>query len=126
ALIDAVQATEKKGVLFVVAAGNDRSNIDTQWGLHTYPASLNTDNMIAVAATNDKDELAFFSNYGKKTVHLAAPGEKVYSTIPGNQYKAYSGTSMACPHVAGAAALVWSKHPSWTYKQVKKALLDSV
>src|SRR5690606_30132213 len=84
------------------------------------------DNLISVAATDNNDKMAFFSNYGKKSTHLAAPGVNVYSTVPKNGYKAYSGTSMACPHVAGAAALIWSKHPEWTYKQVKEVLLNSV
>lgn len=70
--------------------------------------------------------MAFFSNYGKKSTDLAAPGVNIYSSLPGNQYKKYSGTSMACPHVAGAAALIWSRKPEWTYKQVKEALLNSV
>jgi subtilisin family serine protease len=81
--------------------------------------------MIAVAATDESDAIAFFSNYGAKTVHLAAPGVNIYSTMPGNKYGKESGTSMACPHVTGAAALVWAAHPSWNYKQVKKALMDS-
>ena len=59
-------------------------------------------------------------------MHVAAPGVNVYSTVPGNKYASFSGTSMACPHVAGAAALVWSMHPTWTYQQVKKALMDTV
>ena len=123
ALGDAIQAAMEKDVLFVAAAGNDGGDNDTD---PAYPAAFTYDNMVSVAATNSRDELAYFSNYGKKTTHVAAPGEGVYSLAPGNKYKNLSGTSMACPHVAGAAALIWSNHPKWTYKQVKEVLLKSV
>jgi subtilisin family serine protease len=123
-LLEAVQRSEAKGVLFIAAAGNEGKNNDTQDA--SYPAAFTTDNMIAVAATDKNDATPSWSNYGKNTVHLAAPGVGVYSTLPGNQYKSESGTSMACPHVAGAAALLWSKNPSWDYKKVKQVLLSSV
>lgn len=124
ALKDAIERAKAKDVLFIAAAGNDGA--DNDGSNASYPAAFDNDNLISVAATDDKDALAYFSNYGKKTTHLAAPGVKVYSTIPGNKYKKSSGTSMACPHVAGAAALVWSYHPTWNYKKVKAALLKSV
>ncbi len=123
ALLDAILRAEKKGVLFVAAAGNDSSNNDTDPGI---PASFETPNMLSVAATDSNDKLASFSNFGKRTVHLGAPGVNIYSTVPGNNYKRYSGTSMACPHVAGAAALVWSTNPSMNYKEVRERLLKSV
>lgn len=125
ALFDAIERARAKGVLFVAAAGNSSADND-QPDAASYPAAFDNDNLIAVAATDERDGLAYFSNYGKKTTHLGAPGDKVYSTVPGNHYKAMSGTSMACPHVAGAAALVWSKHPDWDYKKVKQALLSTV
>lgn len=124
ALFDAIERAKAKDVLFIAAAGNDGSDNDGRDP--SYPAALTNDNLISVAATDEKDKLAFFSNYGKKTTHLAAPGVNVYSTIPGNKYASFSGTSMACPHVAGAAALVWSARPEMTYKQVKSILLESV
>lgn len=124
ALLDSVNRAKDKGVLFVVAAGNESSDNDTDKA--SYPAAFNTENMISVAATDRSDKLAYFSNVGKKSVHLAAPGVKILSTIPGDAYKEASGTSMACPHVAGAAALVWSKHPEYNFKQVKEALLNTV
>lgn len=138
ALEDAVNRTEKAGVLFVAAAGNGNEfgigeNNDT---VKVFPAGYTTANMISVAATDKNDKLTGFSNYGKKTVHLAAPGDVIWSTLPGGKYgdtinqmgmdAPISGTSMACPHVAGAAALVWSHNPTWDYKQVKAALLNNV
>ena len=111
-------------MLFIAAAGNDSGNDnDTK---PVYPAAIDEPNMLTVAATDEKDKLANFSNIGKNSVHLGAPGVGVYSTIPGNKYAKMDGTSMACPHVAGAAALVWSANPKMTYKEVKSRLMDSV
>jgi subtilisin family serine protease len=122
ALSDAIKRAQDKGVLFVAAAGNDGTNNDSD---PTFPASFNLDNMITVAATSETDGLAYFSNTGSKSVHVGAPGTNVYSTIPGNKYAKLSGTSMACPHVAGAAALVWSHFPNADYKEIKRRLMDS-
>jgi subtilisin family serine protease len=69
--------------------------------------------------------MAYFSNYGKVSTDVGAPGVNVYSLAPGNKYASMSGTSMACPHVAGAAALLWSKNPSWDWKKVKQVLMDT-
>jgi subtilisin family serine protease len=124
ALKDAIDRARSKDILFVAAAGNDSADNDGSEA--SYPAAYDNDNLISVAATDNKDRLTYFSNYGVKSVHLAAPGSNVYSTVPGNKYKSESGTSMACPHVAGAAALLWSNHPDWTYKKVKEVLLDNV
>ncbi len=124
ALKDSIDRAKAKDVLFIAAAGNDSTNNDGN--NPSYPAAFDNDNLIAVAATDKDDKLAFFSNYGKRTTHLAAPGVNVFSTTPGNKYAQLSGTSMACPHVAGAAALIWSKNPSMTYKEVKQKLLSTV
>jgi thermitase len=128
ALFDAIKRAQDKGILFIAAAGNDAGNNDTR---AAYPASYELDNVISVAASNNVDNLAYFSNYGANKVHLAAPGENIYSTIPtamakaGVAYDTYSGTSMATPHVSGAAALLLAKEPSLTYAEVKARLLDS-
>lgn len=110
------------GSLFVAAAGNNGSDNDTN---PFYPASYGMDNVISVAATNHRDEIASFSNYGKTSVHLAAPGDGVYSTHVWGYYFE-SGTSMASPHVAGAAALVKSVWPNLTYSEIKNKILESV
>ena len=118
-----IQAKEH-GVLFISAAGNDKS--DNDGDDPNYPAAFTDDNIISVAATDEDDDLAPFSSYGQKTTHIAAPGVNIYSTVPDNKYRKLSGTSMATPYVTGAAVLVWAAHPSWDYQQVKRALLSSV
>jgi subtilisin family serine protease len=124
-LSDAIERARTKDVLFVAAAGNDSGNNDDPKQAD-YPAALKNDNIISVAATDSNDSLARFSNYGAKSVHVAAPGVNIYSTIPGDRYAMLTGTSMACPHVAGAAALIWAKNPTWNYQKVKAALMSTV
>jgi len=105
ALLDEIDRAAANDMLFVAAAGNDgMSNDDSP----TYPANYDAPNVIAVAATDPSDHLAGFSNFGS-TVDLAAPGVNIYSTTPNGTYGYLSGTSMATPHVSGAAALVLSK-----------------
>jgi len=122
ALKDAVSRAQAAGVLFVAAAGNDGTNNDSD---PTFPASYNLDNMVVVAATDERDGLAYFSNTGPKSVHVGAPGTNVYSTVPGNKYAKLSGTSMACPHVAGEAALIWAQYPNANYQEIKRRILSS-
>jgi thermitase len=122
AMMDAITEAKNAGILFVAAAGNDADDADST---PHYPASYQVDNVISVAATTNQDTLASFSTYGKKSVHIAAPGHNVYSSIPGGKYDTFSGTSMATPHVSGAAALVWSANPNATYAQIKDRLLKS-
>ncbi|MEZ2318961.1 MAG: S8 family serine peptidase [Microcoleus sp.] len=117
---DAIADANKKGVLFVAAAGNDAKNNDT---VAHYPSNYDLPNIIAVAATTDSDLVAFFSNYGNNSVDLGAPGQNILSTIPGNQYGFKSGTSMAAPHVAGAAALLLAQNPSLSVTQLKNILM---
>jgi subtilisin family serine protease len=130
ALYEAIQRAEENDVLFVAAAGNggrDSVGDDNDSSEEkSFPAAFDNPNIISVAATDEKDDLPFFSNYGANSVHLGAPGVNILSTVPGNRYKANSGTSMACPHVAGAAALVWAMDKSLSYQRVKEILLDSV
>jgi subtilisin family serine protease len=99
--------------MVVAAAGNNGSNAPF------YPAYY--ENALAVAASDPNDRLTNFSQYGA-WVDIAAPGSDILSTVPGNRYEAWSGTSMACPHVAGAAALIWSCAPSLTNQQLRLAL----
>ena len=134
ALRDAIQYAMDHDVLFVAAAANSGKDNDTVKD-PAYPASYPHDNIISVAAIDSKDGLAGFSNYGKTTVDVGAPGVKIFSTTFGNKYAdtlipimnvTWDGTSMACPHVAGAAALYWSAHPEKHWKDVKEAILASV
>jgi subtilisin family serine protease len=122
ALYDAINAAGQAGALFIAAAGNSAQNTDTS---PSYPASYNLANIISVASTTRTDSLSSFSNYGLTSVDLGAPGSAIYSTTPNNTYATYSGTSMASPHVAGAAALLWSQNPTWTAQQVKDALMNT-
>jgi len=122
AMATAISNARAHGVILVAAAGNDGTNNDTS---PVYPANYAGDNLISVAATDRNDRLATFSNYGHSTVDIAAPGVSIYSTLPGGRYGTYSGTSMATPHVTGALALVWDAHPSWSYRQVIDAVLNS-
>jgi len=105
ALLDEINKAAASDILFVAAAGNDGTSNDTD---PEYPASYTASNLIAVAASDSSDRLASFSNFGS-TVHLAAPGVNILSTKPNATYGYLSGTSMATPHVAGAAALVLAK-----------------
>jgi subtilisin family serine protease len=122
ALEDAVRATEQRGTLFIAAAGNYSSNNDQR---PTYPASYPFSNVISVAASDENDNIPRFSNFGRTTVHLAAPGTGILSTIPGG-YKKMDGTSMACPHVSGAAALIRAAYPHLRSSEIKGLLLDAV
>jgi subtilisin family serine protease len=123
ALLDAIVASRDAGALFVAAAGNARNNNDAT---PSYPASYAVDNVVAVAATDRNDVIAGFSSFGALTVHLAAPGVDVVSTVPGNGYEPLSGTSMATPHVSGAAVIVWAAFPEATYAEVKSRLITTV
>ncbi len=120
--LDAIKALNTSGILFVVAAGNDSYNNDI---LPVYPACYSAPNLISVAATNNSDLRTSFTNSGPRTVHMAAPGEWILSTTPNGTYDFYSGTSMASPHVAGAAALVLAASPSVTVARLRAALMYS-
>ena len=122
-LRSAIADSGTAGLLFVAAAGNGYSDIDSS---PFYPASYDPDNLISVAATDHNDLKADFSNWGATSVDLGAPGVDTYSTMPGNSYGYLSGTSMATPHVSGVAALAWSISPTATYQQIRDCLFDGV
>lgn len=124
----ALQQISDVGVLVVTAAGNgDSYSVGVNMDIYpAYPSAYNFANQINVAATTIDDYMISFSNYGARTVHVAAPGVSIYSTIPGNLVRSLSGTSMAAPMVSGAAALIWGAFPTATASQVKQALLRSV
>ena len=107
----------------MAAAGNDGEDNDAS---PFYPASYNLASIISVGASDQDDVKAWFSNYGKSSVHLFAPGVQIYSSVLGTSYAFYSGTSMACPHVAGAAALLWSYRPNLTAASLKSLLMNNV
>lgn len=121
ALHTAIASAGDQGCLFVAAAGN--SGLDTDRFPH-YPSSLDNSNIISVAAIQQDRTMASFSNYGLNTVDIAAPGVGILSCIPGGQYTAYNGTSMASPHVAGAAALMLAHFPSIEPWKVKELIMN--
>ncbi|MFM6929971.1 MAG: S8 family peptidase [Bdellovibrio sp.] len=139
ALRDAIQYAQDKGVLFIAAAGNGHKGVgydNDSDSAPAYPASYANENIVSVAALDSRDKLGSFSNWGLRSVDIGAPGVAVFSTMVGNNYSdvvidkfgfkaTWDGTSMATPHVAGAAALYWSAHPEKTWQDVKAALLGS-
>jgi subtilisin family serine protease len=123
ALEAAFQDVRSAGVLVVTSAGN--SGMDTDVNSH-YPSNYSMDNILSVAATDNKDELSSFSNYGVTTVDLGAPGSALYTTVPGGKYAYFSGTSASAPVVSGAAALALSTEPNQTYLDLKDGVMNSV
>jgi Tol biopolymer transport system component len=122
ALYDAINMQRQRGILFVAAAGNNGLDADAST---FYPASYYLPNVISVAATTRTDSLAGFSNYGRQTVHLGAPGQEILSTMPGNTYSYLSGTSMATPHVSGVAALLKAQDSSRDWRAIRNLILTS-
>jgi subtilisin family serine protease len=124
ALKDAIDRAGAADILFVAAAGNQGSNTDSS---PHYPSSYDSPNIISVAAIDSSGNLASFSNYGRTTVDLGAPGVGIWSTLPssrwGSTYGSYNGTSMATPHVSGAVAMYASLNPGATAAQIKAAIL---
>ena len=129
ALADALAFARDSGHLFVAAAGNGGADgVGDDNGItFVAPASYALDNMVVVAAIDRKDHLASFSNYGLRTVHLGAPGVEIFSSISTSDtaYDVFEGTSMACPHVTGVAALVLAKHPTASMPELRLRLLNS-
>ncbi len=120
-LMDAIANAQKAGILFVVAAGNDSNDNDAT---PVYPASYQLDNILSVAAIDPNGFVASFSNYGKSSVHIAAPGVGIVShTMKG--LESWDGTSMATPHVSGVAALLLSQDMNQSYATIKSRILNA-
>lgn len=122
-LQEAVTRAGQAGSLFVAAAGNRNNNIDSQ---PEYPAAFSDAHILSVAASDHNDALAGFSNYGSSRVDLAAPGNAILSTVPDDAYGYLNGTSMAAPHVAGAAVLVKARYPGLSALGIIDRLLGTV
>jgi subtilisin family serine protease len=120
ASLDAISALNTADILFVAAAGNESTNNDAA---PHFPSNYDLPNVISVAATDSNDGLAGFSNFGARSILLGAPGVGILSTTPNNTYSFLSGTSMATPHVTGAAALLLAQNPNLTVAQLR-ALLE--
>lgn len=123
ALEDAIRAAGEAGILFVAAAGNDGSSNDSR---PHYPSNYDLPNVISVAALDRNDQLASFSNFGTKTVHVAAPGKDILSTWLNSQYREASGTSMATPYVSGVAGLILAANPKIEVSKLRERILSSV
>jgi subtilisin family serine protease len=122
ALFDAIAAHLSRGILFVAAAGNFGADHDPEPDFFL-PSGYYLPNIISVAATTRDDTLAWFSDYGRRTVHLGAPGDEILSTLPGNAYESFSGTSMAAPHVTGVIALLKAQNPARDWRALKNLIL---
>jgi subtilisin family serine protease len=122
ALRDAIRVQQDLGILFVASAGNSGLDNDR---LRTYPCSYDVPNVLCVAASDADDHLAAFSNFGRATVDLSAPGVDILSTTRGNTYQHFNGTSMAAPHVAGMVALLRAENPARDWKEAKNLILSS-
>ena len=122
ALSDALTSSEEANILFVAAAGNDAVDNDAQ---SSYPSGYPHDSVMAVASTTHTDSMSSFSQWGLTTVDIGAPGSAILSTVAGGGYGTFSGTSMATPHVVGAAALAWSVNPDLSAIEMKELLMSS-
>jgi subtilisin family serine protease len=128
-LLMAFAEADRAGILHIVAAGN--SAMSTRYA-EFFPSNYSNKimSLISVAATNNRDQLASFTNYGYGLVQVAAPGVQILSTVPARlfrtPYESWSGTSMATPHVSGLAALIWAQNPEMTNIEVKERIINTV
>lgn len=120
-LKEAIERSHKAGALFVAAAGNETNNNDSY---PTYPATYDVPNVLAVAAVDNRGRLASFSNYGRKSVHVGAPGVRIFSSTTSG-YESWSGTSMATPHVSGVAALLAANEPNLSNVEMKNRIITT-
>lgn len=121
-LQDVIKAAGENGILFVAAAGNSSTDNDRR---PHYPSNYDLPNVISVASLDRDDTLSAFSNWGPKTVHVAAPGREIVSTWLKDSYREASGTSMATPYVSGIAALMIAAEPNISVKKLKESLIRS-
>jgi len=122
ALEDVIRKAYDEGILFVAAAGNSSSDNDRS---PHYPSSYDLGNVVSVAAVNRNDQLSSFSNFGAKSVHVAAPGEEILSTWLEHDFRELRGTSMAAPFVSGVAALILAENPTMSVDDLRAKLLKS-
>jgi len=119
---EAIRTARSKGILMIAAAGNEHSNSDQR---KYYPANYDLDNIISVTAINPQLQVLSSSNYGVQTVDIAAPGEDIYSTLPGNVFGTLTGTSQATAFVTGLAVLVKANNSEFNYSSVKNYILKT-
>lgn len=115
-------AIEFYPILFVAAAGNNSADNDTS---PHYPSSFDSVNVLSVVSTDRNDLLSSFSNFGLMSVDLGAPGSTILSSLPGDSYSFYNGTSMATPHVAGVGALLLAQDPTLSLQELKAKIVLS-
>lgn len=121
-LKESIERAKNKGIIFVAAAGNSAQNNDDR---PNYPSSYEVSNIVGVAAHTIDDQLANFSSYGPRTVHLAAPGKNIVSTVRNGSYATYSGTSMSTPHVSGGLGLLLAKEGRFSHEELKERLIKT-
>lgn len=122
ALKEAIQAASDAGILFVAAAGNSSSDNDSK---NSFPANYNVENIITVGSISGTGKKSGFSNYGRTSVHVLAPGANILSTVPNDRYKKLSGTSMAAPHVSGVLGLLLSSEKGIDFREAKERLMKT-